>query len=214
MYSANLISMLAMQKSELPIKSLEDLSKQSDIRLLLQDGTFLQNAFKSSRDDVMRKAYENSKTIKEMNHSVIFDMIRKSSGGKWASPNTYSWLLTQEAKDCNNFAVLPEIFMTSTMLAFALPKNAFYADKVNFLIQSMVESAYIYKRRVWWRKMSNRSSCEEQLASTASFSATEMADLTGILAVFGVFAAAAVAILTVERILQKVVNVRFESTRL
>ena len=149
-----------------------------------------------------------------MNHSVIFDMIRKSSGGKWASPNTYSWLLTQEAKDCNNFAVLPEIFMTSTMLAFALPKNAFYADKVNFLIQSMMESGYVNKRLEWWNKMLNKSSCEEQLASSASFTATEAEDLTGILAVFGMFAAAAIAIFIAEKILQKVVRVRFECTRL
>ena len=203
-----------MQKPELPIKSLEDLSKQNEIRLLLREGSFYHGVFKSSRDDAMRRAYENSKIVKKMKRSTIVDMIRKSIGGKWALPSSYSGLRAIEARDCNNFAVLPEKFMASLIVAFALPKNAFYADKVNLLIQSMVESGYIDKRWEWWNKRLNRSSCREQLASTASFTATEAADMTGILVVFGMFAAAAVAILTVERILQKVVNVRFESTRL
>ena len=65
----------------------------------------------------------------------------------------------------------------------------------------MVESGYVSKRFDWWFKKEFGSFCAGQVGSTASFTVIKMADLTGILVVFGVFAVAAVTILTVERIL-------------
>ena len=79
-YSVNLISMLARQKPELPIESLEDLSKQNDIRLVFEAETFWETIFKSSRDDIMQKAHESSKTVAS-EFDAVLDMVRKSSGG-------------------------------------------------------------------------------------------------------------------------------------
>ena len=198
-YSANLFTFLSLQDTKLPIQNLHDLSKQNAIRLLLKIGTIYDDIFKFSDDETMRRVNENAER-RDKDTPSFLDTVRTSSEEKWAFVAQFSTLRGYEAQHCKTMAVLPEPFMTDATEAFAWPKNAFFADKMNALIESMAQSGFMEQRyERWFQKVFGRP-CAQLAPTTTKFAPTDMTDLTGILAVYGVFLVAGGLIFVVELI--------------
>lgn len=179
-YSANLYTILSLQDRKLPIESVEDLASQTDIRLILKNGTYLDNLFKSSRDMMIQSV--NQKAVRyNMDSDEILAMIRNSSNGNLAFAWSHRMLRGYEAQDCDAFAVLPELFLKGLTAAYVWPKNSFFADKVNALLQTIVQSGYVEKRFDFWFKKLYGKPCPQQADKNAKFSPTVWADMSSML---------------------------------
>ena len=95
---------------------------------------------------------------------------------------------------------MPEPFLSGSTLALAWPKNSFYADKMNFLMQAMTEDGFFNERYDFWFEKSIGVSCAKSGETKASYSAFDMSLLIGILTLFGVFLAASAFVLLVEKL--------------
>ena len=199
LYSANLFTILALRNNELAIKNIEDLSNQNEIHVTAKKDTYLENIFKTSTDAVMRRINKNLFKEGLRDHERLLDMVANSTQGKMALVGDYRQLLTFEARNCSRLTVLPEAFMTDSTLAFALPKNSFYADRMNFLMQVMTGNGFIAKRFDWWFEQEIGSRCSQMVVTSAAFSPTDIWHLVGVLMVFGAFGAGAVLVFAAEK---------------
>ena len=130
-------------------------------------------------------------------------MVSDSTDQTWAFAHYYTLLRGYEAKKCKILAVLPEQFMKDSTLALGWPKNSFFADEMNAVIQTMTESDHFQKRFELEMKQLVFRPCTKQSDTVTNFSPTDMKDIIGIFALYGVFFGAALAVLAAERIWQQ-----------
>lgn len=201
-YSASLFTFLALKDTRSPISGIEDLMGQNEIRLLLRENFLFSIIFDNSTDKVIHRLYRNAVKDNNMTKSEIIDMIRNSEGGKWAFISEYFYLLSLQAMDCKNLAVVQEISIQDSITALAWPKNSYFAEKINFLLQEMIQNGYIEKLIRKWDRSGSKNICKVSSVST-DFAAVDISELLGIFTLFGIFLGASAACLVLEIVLKK-----------
>lgn len=196
-YSANLFTLLSLEDRKLPFHSIDEFSEQSDIRLIIQSSTALDNFFATSTDASLKKINQDAVRIKSDFLSLL-DMVRNSSDQTWALTFPYHILREYEAHDCSKLAVIPETFRSDSTLAFSWPKNSFFADRMNFEIQLMAERGYFEKER---DKMRRQTPCSGDYNAKTTFDPLGMISITGVLVLVLLFTMVAGVILCAEMII-------------
>lgn len=201
-YSASLFTFLALKDTRAPISGIEDLMGQNEIRLLLREKFLFSIIFDNSTDKVIHSLYRNAVRDNKMTKSDIVEMIRNSEGGKWAFISEYFHLLSIQAMDCKNLAVVREISIQDSISALAWPKNSYFAEKINFLLLEMMQNGYIEKLMRQWDRFGPEKVCKVSSVST-DFAVVDISELSGIFTLFAIFLGASAACLVLEIVLKK-----------
>lgn len=188
-YTANFFSFLTVPNNQLPVKSLEDLSRQTTITPLLRPASFVMDLLANTKDPVGTKINSmlppNDALPKS--HSEALKMVKDPASGNWAYMGDMSKMLVEEAKNCKLFAVLPVTFNNGGLLSFAWPKNSFYEDKMNFLMQQMVEKGFTRRLLDYWFRKSVGPRCSKLTNTSNAFSAFAFDQLRGPLIILAIF---------------------------
>lgn len=199
-YAANLFIILAIPESRLPIRNLEDLSRQNEIRPLIQKGISIGTQFATSSDPIRQRL--SKMMIEEARpFADLVEMVRTSKGGRYALLGDHGHLQVLENMDCGSLLLLPEIFDADFVLSLAWPKYSYYADKINGFIQSMVQGGIVVRQFDSWFEHSIGKTCPKFSAGAhAEFSEIEVSHLVGTFIVIGSLLLASASCLAAEKI--------------
>lgn len=197
-YTANIVMFLTVTESSLPVSSLEDISRQDEIRPLLRDGSFLIDTFKNTANPVFQTLGEMLPVKLPGTVDEVVEMVSNSKGGKWAYMNDLTRVLYLETSDCKHLAVLPETFNNDGVLVLAWTKNAFYADRMNHFISRLVENGFMARATRKWFRNTIGIPCRNFDSSNTQFKQLTIENIFTPLFFFAIFTVIAALSLAVE----------------
>lgn len=198
-YNANLVTFLTVPDKDLPIKSIEDLSRQSRILPIARNGSFVVNFLQTSTDPVLRKVGTMLKAPMPKTHKRGMELVRNAPTANIAYISDISKAYVEESRDCKQFAVLPETFNDAGLMAFVMPKNAFYGDRMDAYMQQMVESGFVRRAIDFWFDRAVGPRCSKIISSeAASFKEIDVDLLIGTFFLFSVCIALGMLCFAVE----------------
>ena len=126
---------------------------------------------------------------------------KNSTGGsEWAVISDLTAQLRYEAQDCKRLILLPETFNKASTVAFGWPKNSYFADKMNQLIQEVVETGAFQRSANFWFRSVVGPPCpaDRAAADSDAFRPMDAEQLLGPLAVAAILVAGGLLLLGFE----------------
>ncbi|CAH1794110.1 unnamed protein product, partial [Owenia fusiformis] len=160
-YTANLAALLTVQLIVTPIKNLEELVDQSDIRPLAKDGSNLYDLFKGSSEDTVYgkvwKMMENGPKITENP-----DAYRLVLHENYAFMGDKSQLEYKVLTECREFALADTLFNTAGY-GFVFPKQSPYLSDFSKNIVRLQEAGLVERwKQKWWQSRDECTNNKEQ----------------------------------------------------
>nr|QZH55029.1 ionotropic glutamate receptor 7 [Achelura yunnanensis] len=179
-YIAQLAASMTEAEELEPIKSVEDLAKQSKIRYGALDRGSTLDFFKNSKDPMFQKIYENM----AKNPALLVNSNDEGQQRVLNSHNKYAFFMescTIEYKlkrNCDLKKIGGEL--DSKDYGIAMPPNSPYRSHINGAILQLKESTRLDNIRAkWWNEMNGAKECEKPVDTSDVEDDLEMENLIG-----------------------------------
>ncbi|XP_064635760.1 glutamate receptor ionotropic, kainate 3-like [Lineus longissimus] len=165
-YTADLVAFLTVPYVPPPIRTLDELSQQDEIRPICKEGSNLYYLFKDAEGGAYKRVWEmmaGNPTV--LGNEEGTKLVNET--GAWAFMTDYTQLEYVYNRDCENYVLADEIFNVAGY-GFVLPKDSPINTVFSASIVAMQEAGVIQRwKKKWWSTQSGAECIVSTSSSTA-----------------------------------------------